>query len=425
MKNVHTYTFGCKVNFFDTTQLEAILRDAGSAKIDAAKISKPDAVVVNTCTVTENADKQANQLIRKIKREHPETKIVVTGCYAQANGDEIASMPEVDHVVSFSEQMQLPSALGWEDKRTSLTLPIVKSNRTRANVKIQDGCKAYCSYCILPYVRGKSQSVSLEHILQQVDGFVGDGHQEVVITGTHIAGYGRDFPKRKRLSDVLYAIYNQHPSLWIRISSLEPVGLTPDFIKAVSEIPTIRPHFHIPLQSGHDDVLKSMNRKYKTKHYQERIEKLVSTQPHVNIGTDVIVGYPGETKEQFLATCEFVKKMPITYLHVFPYSSRPGTKSASMQETVSINEKKKRVRTLMDIGKAKKQAFMQRFHQQIVPVMIEKNRTSLGWLKGITPHYISVHVQGNDRLMQQEVDVELVHLCTDQTLGLYYQGRVV
>lgn len=423
-KNVHTYTFGCKVNLFDTTQLESILTKQGGAVVDHQKKSNPDSVIINTCTVTENADKQANQLIRKVKREHPHAKIVVTGCYAQSKKNEIVSMKEVDHVLGFSDQFQVAERLGWASAQ-NISLPIVESPRTRANLKIQDGCQAYCSYCILPYVRGKSRSTNLSHVINQAKAYVEAGHFEVVITGTHIAGYGRDLNPRLRFSDLLLALYREFPKLPIRISSMEPAGLTPDFFKALSNIPTIRPHFHIPLQSGHDEILKAMNRKYKTKHYQERIVKLSQTQDRVNIGSDVIVGFPGETNLQFEESCHFIESLPLGYLHVFPYSARPNTASSKRTDNVTAIDKKKRVQTLLAIGLSKKRAFLESFLGETLPVLIEKKRNADGHLKGVTPQYLSVHLKGGDRLMEKEVDVRLTSIQKDPKGEIFVQGEVV
>lgn len=424
MKNVHTYTFGCKVNYFDTTQLEANLAQDSDVIVDHAKTKSPDMIVVNTCTVTENADKQANQLLRKLHRNHPDAQIAVTGCYAQSHSDQIQNIEGVDHVVGFDQQSELNGLLGLKEL-SAQELPVVRTHRTRANVKIQDGCKAYCSYCILPFVRGKSASTSMPRILQQVGSFVEDGHHEVVLTGTHIAGYGRDLRPRKRLSDVLKEIFRAHPSLWMRVSSLEPVGLTPDMIKAVGAIPTVRPHFHIPLQSGSDDVLKSMNRKYKTAHYRDRIEKLYATKEHMNIGSDVIVGYPGESQKHFDETYAFIESVPLSYLHVFPFSSRPGTKAAKLEETVSTAEKKKRVRDLIDLGASKQKAYMEPLQGQTRTLIVETKRTKDGLLKGVTPESVHVVFEGNDRLKGNEIEVVLTELMQTEKKSYVYQAKVL
>jgi threonylcarbamoyladenosine tRNA methylthiotransferase MtaB len=423
LHNVHTYTFGCKVNFYDTSQMEAVMQRGDQAVVDHQKSHAPDAIVINTCTVTESADKQARQLIRKLKREHPLAKIVVTGCYAQENPGEIQAMDEVNAVVPIRAYPSLPQVLGWQEQISTEPV-VVTSQRTRANLKIQDGCNAYCSFCIIPYVRGKSTSIEMPVLLHQASQYVAQGHQELVITGTHIAGYGRDLKPRLRLSDVLYQLVRQHPDIALRISSLEPVGLTPDFFKALRDIPNVRPHFHIPLQSGSDDVLKKMNRKYKVQHYQRRIETLHAIYDRVNIGSDVIVGFPGETKRDFDQTVALVETLPMTYLHVFPYSQRPGTKANQYEETVSVQEKKRRVRTLRTLSEQKKQAFYQQFSGETHSVLVEKKRNAAGLLKGYTPHYLPVQMAGGDRLMEKEVQVRLEQ-CKQDDKGQWYFEAVV
>lgn len=426
-QNVHTYTFGCRVNYADTMALEAQLGQVPNLHIDHEKADSPDMILINTCTVTEQADKQAMQLVRKLNRQHPDTKIVLTGCYAELEKKALATHRDIDRVLDFKDQKHMLSLLGLADSKVlpQHTVPLAKTTRTRANLKIQDGCQAYCSYCVLPYVRGKSRSVPLDIVLKQADAFVEHGHQEVVITGTHIAGYGRDFTDRKRLSDVLYGIYKRHPKLNIRVSSLEPVGLTPDFIKAAESIPSICRHFHIPLQSGSDKVLKLMNRKYQTRHYQARIQKLASTREDINIGSDVIVGYPGETQADFEETCMFVASMPLSYLHVFPYSPRPNTKAATFKETVNPSEKKQRVRQLIDIGIKKKKAFYTSQVGKTCAVLIENKRTQDGFLKSVSSNYLNVRIQGHDRLMRSKVDVALNKVCEDHKGDVYIQGRVL
>lgn len=423
-KNVHTYTFGCKVNHFDTTRLEAYLRQDQDVVIDHRKVNKPDAIVVNTCTVTENADKEAQALIRRLGRKHPGTDIVITGCYAQNNQAMLKEKPNVKDVLRFEDYSRINDVLGLKSV-SAQTLPVVKTPRFRANVKIQDGCKAYCSYCVIPFVREKSTSTSMSYVLKQVDAFVASGHPEIILTGTHIAGYGRDLRPRKRLSDIIRAIHNAHPALPIRISSLEPVGVTPDFVKAVQNISTIQPHFHIPLQSGSDAILKNMNRKYKSQHYRDRIEKLIQAKPGANIGTDVIVGYPGETKDDFEQTQKLLEELPISYAHVFPFSARPATKAARMKETVTPMEKKRRVRALIQVMREKKQAYYDQHLQKTKNVFVENKRVQNDMLKGITPESIPVLFQGHDRLKHTCVGVTLTHMKTDATGEPVVYGKVI
>lgn len=408
-KIIHTYTFGCKVNWFDTSSIERLLEKDGHGKVDDSQTLIPDTVVINSCTVTEAADKQARQLIRKVSRKHPDAKIVVTGCYAQSKPKEIQEMPGVSHVVSLNDQYKLPQLLGWNEEVKQEFLPVY-SKRTRANLKLQNGCNAYCSFCILPYIRGRSTSIALEHIVEQAKFYAAQGHHELVLTGTHIGGWGRDLNPRRRFSEAVQAILDAVPHMNVRISSLEPTTLTPDLIKVIRNNPRIQPHFHIPLQSGSETVLRRMNRKYKVKNFRDRIEALFAAQENVSIGTDVIVGYPGETDEEFEQTRSLLEQLPINYFHVFPYSPRPGTKANSLVDDVKFEVKKERVRILREMSRQMRLKFFQRFVGKNEKVFVEKGRDENGKLCGITPHYIQVRFDGGDRLMGSEIDVKLTKI---------------
>lgn len=422
-KIVHTYTFGCKVNLFDTANIESVLEKQGNAQIDDAQKKTPNVIVINSCTVTESSDKQARHLIRKVSRKHPSAKIVVTGCYAQSKPEEVKQMTEVTHVVSMKEQFKLPQILGWSLEAKDEFIPVY-SKRTRANLKMQNGCNAYCSYCILPYIRGRSTSILLENILKQAKFYASEGHHELVLTGTHIGGWGRDLHPRQRFSDAIVAILEAVPSMQIRISSLEPTTLTPDLIKVVRNNPRIQPHFHIPLQSGSDGMLKRMNRKYKIKNFYQRIESLFKAQENMSIGTDVIVGYPGETQEDFEQTLKLLTELPINYFHVFPYSPRPGTKSNTLTDDVSAQVKKERVHILRELSQKKRKDYFKNFIGKTQKVLVEKGSDEQGRLCGVTPHYVPVRFAGGDRLRGHEVEIQLVEI--DQFAGEDFMlGRVV
>lgn len=407
-KIVHTYTFGCKVNLFDTSSIERLLEKKGGATVDDRQFKTPDTVVVNTCTVTEAADKQARQLIRKISRKHPNAKIVVTGCYAQSKPQEIKEMTGVSHVVSLNDQYKLPQMLGWNNEEAKEEYLTVYSKRTRANLKLQNGCNAYCSFCILPYIRGRSSSIELNHLLEQARFYQEQGHHEIVLTGTHVGGWGRDLNPRRRFSEAVQAIIDVVPNMNIRISSLEPTTLTPDLIKVIRNNPQIQPHFHIPLQSGSDTVLRRMNRKYKIKNFRDRINALFATKPNTSIGTDAIVGYPGETNEEFQQTYDLLVELPINYFHVFPYSPRPGTKSNTLVDDVPFEVKKERVNILRKLSQEKRAAYFSNFVQSEQKILVEKSRDDQGRLCGVTAHYIPVRFEGADRLMRREVEVRLL-----------------
>ncbi len=377
----------------------------------------PDVVVINTCTVTSSADRQARQLLRRVHREHPDAKIVVTGCYGEREPERLQKFEGVTQVLPITKQTMLPQVLGWEEKETVPPMMERFTFQTRAVLKMQDGCNAYCSFCVLPYVRGRSRSLPLSDLVRQAKGFVQSGHREIIVTGTHLGAYGRDLHPRLRFSDALRSIADASPNHFVRISSLEPTTLTPDFIRVVSERPNIRPHFHIPLQSGSDSVLRRMNRKYKVHHYRQRIEALAKVRETLGIGADVIAGFPGETEAEFNETVCVVQELPITYLHVFPYSPRSGTRASMWSDDVPHAVKKERVHCLLEIGRRKRRDFHSRFLGKTVPVLVEKTRDIKNRLTGYSPHYMAVRLEGPDRLMEREVAVRILSLEDDVAVG--------
>ncbi|MFH1263374.1 MAG: tRNA (N(6)-L-threonylcarbamoyladenosine(37)-C(2))-methylthiotransferase MtaB [Pseudomonadota bacterium] len=420
-KTVRMYTFGCKVNQFDTSAMETLLRGTGRFEIREDSES-PDVVVVNTCTVTAEADRQARQLIRRIHRTHPEAKIVVTGCYAESEPDLFRDMEGVDAVLSIAEQRRLPVLLG-EEAPADGTLLVVDSSRTRATLKMQDGCNAYCSFCILPYLRGRSRSVSLEELRSAAKGLSERGFREIVVTGVHLAAYGRDLKPQIRLSDALKAISVAAPGLAIRVSSLEPAGITPDFLNAIESLP-IQPHFHIPLQSGSDAVLRRMNRKHTSKAYGERVRSIAKVRPEAAIGADVIVGFPGESRADFEETVRFIRALPISYLHVFSFSARPGTKAAEFENDVPGTERAERVKILRGLGFERRREFYGRFFGTVQKVLIERKRDRDGLLTGYTPHYVAIHLPGGDSLMGTEVPVRLGKIAGLTSETLHFVGEI-
>ncbi|MEZ4703818.1 MAG: tRNA (N(6)-L-threonylcarbamoyladenosine(37)-C(2))-methylthiotransferase MtaB [Bdellovibrionota bacterium] len=373
-KTFEVHTFGCKVNYADSMEMEDRLMGFGGQSVSGEAVA-PESIVVNTCTVTAAADRQARALVRKLHREHPDAKIIVTGCSAQHESQRYQTLSGVHHVLPIKEQFRLPQVLSWakEDEIHNDSW-ISHSKRTRANLKVQDGCNAYCSFCILPYIRGRSSSISLDRLITQMRSFVEQGHKEIVVTGTHVGAYGRDLSPRLRLSDALSSFLTLDPQLRLRISSLEPSGVTPDFLSLVRKEPRIRSHFHIPMQSGSDDVLKRMNRKYKAKTFANKILQLAQTRSILGIGTDVIVGFPGETQDDFEQTRALIESLPFTYLHVFPYSERPGTKAVCHTDDVPVLEKKRRSKILRDISARKQKEFFSSLLGQSFPVLLENRR---------------------------------------------------
>ncbi|HLG20600.1 MAG TPA: tRNA (N(6)-L-threonylcarbamoyladenosine(37)-C(2))-methylthiotransferase MtaB [Bdellovibrionota bacterium] len=414
---VKTYTFGCKVNLADTVRMEQSLVQTGQCQL-IRNGDRPDVVLVNTCTVTASTDRQVRQLLRRVHREHPAAKIVVTGCYAEAAPEKLKEFGGVTNLLRITEQASLPAHLGF-------SLPTYPgeaileefSGRTRAFLKMQDGCNSYCSFCILPYVRGRSRSIPLAQLCAQVRQFERKGYREIVITGTHLGAYGRDLSPRTRLPEAIEAISKAAPAVALRVSSLEPTTLTPDFIRLVATRANLRPHFHIPLQSGSDPILRRMNRKYSVDLFARRIRALAGARETISIGTDIIVGFPGETEENFERTIRSMEELPFTYLHVFPYSPRPKTRAMSYEDDVPPAVKKERVRRLRALSRQKQRRFSSLFLGTTQSVLVERKRDRLGRLCGYTPHYVPVRLHGADRLMGHEIEVSLLQLEGDVVRG--------
>ncbi len=406
MKVVRTYTFGCKVNKADTVAIEAQLRKAPEIQVNAE--TEPDVVIVNTCAVTASADRQARQLLRKLHREHPNAEILVTGCSSEADPERYRSMVGVREVVPMANQFQIPQKMGLPIAGKAPEIIEKFGEQTRAYLKMQDGCNAYCAFCILPYIRGRSRSIPVSELIPQMQAYAETGYQEVVVTGVHLGAYGRDLTPKKKLSEALRELMNAFPQMALRVSSVEPTTLSPDLIRLVRERANIQPHFHVPMQSGSDEVLRRMNRKHRVKNFRDRVMALGQARSDMSIGSDVIAGFPGETEQDFQQTVKLIEDLPITYLHVFRYSPRPGTRAANFKDDVPSEVKRERVNILQALGKKKRMAFESRFLGMEQGVLVEKRRDAKGRLCGYTPQYIPVRMEGPDRLMERLVDVRLL-----------------
>ncbi|MCB0326922.1 MAG: tRNA (N(6)-L-threonylcarbamoyladenosine(37)-C(2))-methylthiotransferase MtaB [Bdellovibrionales bacterium] len=425
-KSFQTHTFGCKVNYADSMHMEGSLRSVGGYDVPVDSGVSPETIVVNTCTVTQAADRQARSLIRKLSRKHPSSKIVVTGCSVVHEAEKYQNMTQVHRVVPIVKQSSLPQIVGWEDVEHQNPMPVLAdSKRTRANIKLQDGCNAYCSFCILPYIRGRSKSIPLSELLPQVQHFISQGHVEIVTTGTHIGAYGRDLDPRLRLSDALKAFLSLDKDIRLRISSIEPSGITPDLVALVQQEDRIRPHFHVPMQSGSDFILKRMNRKYKASSYHQKISRLARSRSFMGLGSDVIVGFPGESVDDFEQTRSMIEQLPFTYLHVFPYSERPGTKSVQFKDDVAPQEKKRRVNILRDLSAQKQKVFLQSLLGRSHKVLFEKRKDHDGLLIGRSEHYAVVKAKGNDRLMERELEVKFVSIQNEASDSMHIIGEVL
>ena len=372
--------FGCRATQADGAAIERQFRDLGLERADAS--SQAQIVVLNTCTVTASADQDARAAIRRIHRANPNCQIVVTGCYAQRAPEEIAAMPGVTQVIGNSHKHRLAEIasgsfvplehLKGEDAifvsdifahTELLAAPVFEasSERTRPNLKVQDGCDNRCSFCVIPYVRGSSRSLPLARVLNELNALIEAGYREVVISGINLGRWGRDLPGSLRFEDLVCSILTDSSLEKLRISSVEPMDWSDELIELVARSPRIAKHAHVPMQSGSDRILREMHRKYRPWHYRGKIEKIRAAMPSAAIGADVMVGFPGETDADFEETRRLVEELPFTYLHVFTYSSRPGTPAAAMREQVPVAAARERNRILRELAAKKKLEFMQSF----------------------------------------------------------------
>lgn len=362
------HTLGCKLNFSETSTIGKMLETRGITR--AAEGETPDLVVVNTCSVTEMADKKGRQLIRRISKEWPQATIVVTGCYAQLKPGEIAAMPGVAVVLGSNEKLRIAQYLDrWMETRTQqieVTPPLEirefmpsceRGDRTRYFLKVQDGCDYFCTYCTIPYARGRSRSGTVSDITEIARGVAAEGGREIVITGVNIGDFGRD--TGERLIDLLRALDSVEGIERYRISSIEPNLLTEEILEWIAgEARAFMPHFHIPLQAGSDAVLRLMNRRYDTSLFRSRIELIRKLIPDAFIGVDVIAGARGETDDEWRRGRDFIESLDVTRLHCFPYSERPGTKALMIGHAVSQEEKHRRTAELIEISERKHAAFV-------------------------------------------------------------------
>ena len=430
LKTVAVATLGCKVNQCESASFQSSFEEQG---LTVSPFSKPaDIYVINTCAVTAKAAAQSRQLIRKAQRTNPQAKVVVTGCYAQIAPQkirEIETSPILivgnankhqlfDLVLSEKEagsvSLQSPDEKYFNDialqKEISL-LPVKRfTGRTRAFLKIQDGCNNFCSYCIVPYARGRSRSLALDKVLDQTLVYADEGHREIVVTGIHVGHYGLDLNPPLHLFHLLKKLSARTPEVRYRLSSLEPSEINRDILEFMAAANNFMPHLHIPLQSGSDTILKKMNRRYSVEQFTKKVNHCKEMVPEAAIGIDVVVGFPGETEEDFLKTYELLINLPITYLHVFPYSKRPGTPAAKMVNQVPAKIKEDRVAILRKLDHKKRSAFYGSRIGKVHNVLVESERSADGLAKGFTDNYIPVHFEAKPEYINRVLPVKLEKL---------------
>ena len=427
-RSVAFHTLGCKLNFSETSTLSRQLEKEGFEK--KAFTEKADIYVINTCSVTENADKECRQLVRRIQRLSPESFVVITGCYAQLKPAEIAAIPGVDLVLGAAEKFNLVPHLanltkGDATKICSCDIETVTgfnssysvNDRTRTFLKVQDGCDYNCSFCTIPMARGKSRSDRIENVVAQAQSLAQNGVKEIVLTGINLGDFGKSDEVGKKHTenffDLLKALEQDTEMPRYRISSIEPNLLTNEIIEFVAKSKRIMPHFHIPLQSGSDAVLKLMQRRYTRDLYQERVNLIKKVMPHACIGVDVIVGSPGETEAYFQESLDFIHALDIAYLHVFTYSERAATKALTIKPIVPISVRQERNKILRNLSYQKLQYFTAQFTGATRKVLFEspkvnKENESIVMLEGYTDNYIKVETPYRAEWSNQIVDWNLL-----------------
>ncbi|MFT4570380.1 MAG: threonylcarbamoyladenosine tRNA methylthiotransferase MtaB [Hyphomicrobiaceae bacterium] len=411
-------TLGCKVNQYDTAVMERLFGEKGWTQVDFREHA--DAYVVNSCTVTDRADSEARRLARRARRTNADARVIMTGCYAQTSPTEIAELDYVDYIIGLGRLPELLGAVAGEmneriaisDLRKATEVGALGissfSGRTRAFVKVQEGCNLFCTFCIVPVARGRSRSVSPRLVLEELERLVAKGFREVVLTGIHLGGYGDDLDPAIDLAGLLECIVERDLPLRIRVSSVDPPELTERFVKIVSESGHFCPHFHIPLQAGVDTVLERMRRKYNTKEAGEALDRLRNAFPNTAIGTDVITGFPGETEEEFERGIEWIDAQNFAYLHVFPYSQRQSTAAAKRWTPLADSLVHDRARRMRELDGQLRRRYRTRFLGERASVLVENSRDPKSTLlRGHTEHYVPVEFEGPDGLMNQVVDVVL------------------
>lgn len=397
-------TLGCKVNQYETNAMSQKLQEAGYVVIDN-DLEKVDIFIVNTCTVTNISDRKSRQALRKVKEHNPNAIIVATGCYAQIAKDVLVKMPEVDLILGNDEKREIVKYIEeykkskekilevkdiFEDKKFSEFGATTYTEKTRAAIKIQDGCDRFCTYCIIPYARGRVRSRKPEEVVREVKQIAKKGIKEIVITGIHIASYGKDFKTKYKLIDLLEEINQINGIERIRLGSIEPTLITDEFVSRLVKFEKICPHFHLSLQSGCNQTLQRMNRKYSIEEFTQVVNRLRNAYKDVTLTTDIIVGFPGETEQEFDETYKFLEKIKFYKMHVFPYSARKGTKAAVMSNQIDGNKKEERSKKLIELSNKNQKEYHDTYIGKKVDVLIEEDN------KGHTANYILVKIKNKE-----------------------------
>ena len=438
-KKVAFYTLGCKLNFSETSTIARNFQDEGFNRVDFEEVA--DIYVINTCSVTDNADKQFKQVVRKAMKLNDKAFVAAVGCYAQLKPEELASVDGVDLVLGATEKFKITdyiNDLSKNDFGEVHSCEISEADfyvgsysigdRTRAFLKVQDGCDYKCTYCTIPLARGISRSDALENVLKNAYEISQQNIKEIVLTGVNIGDYGKgEFGNKKHehtFLELVQALDEVEGIERLRISSIEPNLLKNETIEFVSKSRTFVPHFHIPLQSGSNDILKLMKRRYMREVYTERVSKIREVMPHACIGGDVIVGFPGETDEHFLETYHFLNELDISYLHVFTYSERDNTEAALMTDVVPANVRAKRSKMLRGLSVKKRRAFYESQLGTSRTVLFEGENKE-GYIHGFTENYVKVKTPWNPELVNTLHEINLTHIDDDGSVRMEFSNVVV
>lgn len=429
MRSVAFYTLGCKVNQYETEAMGEIFEKAGYSVVDSE--DRADVYVINTCTVTNLGDRKSRQFIRRAKRINPDAIIAVVGCYSQTAPDEVLSIEGVNIILGTNDRNKILEYVEkvQDEEKINAVQDIMKirefenlsiteiKGKTRAYLKIQEGCNQYCTYCIIPYARGPIRSRQREDIISEVKRLAENGFKEIVLTGIHVASYGKDLDNTTLL-DVIDSIHSVEGIKRIRLSSIEPTIMTEEFIKRLIQYDKVCPHFHLSLQSGCTTTLQRMNRKYTTQEYSLIVDRIRKYIPRVSITTDIMVGFPGETDEEFKCTLDFVKKIQFSQIHVFKYSPRKGTPAADFSEQVPSMVKNNRSEELIKVAHESMISYHKQFLNEVKEVLFETEaQQSTKTFEGLTDNYIRVLCSSDKDLKGDLVKVRLTELKDDSIVG--------
>ena len=406
-------TLGCKINQFESAAMTEALAQDGYSMVPFSEMA--DVYVINSCTVTAKTDAESRRLIRRATRLNPDARVVVTGCYAQMAGDELLKLPGVNLILGNSEKKDIVGFLkGLGDQPKAVVTDISKersgaatplesfAEHTRAFLQVQNGCDARCAYCIVPFARGASRSVAPQEALDGMASFAAKGFKEIVLTGIHLGGYGLDLTPPTDLLGLLSRAEERALVTRLRIGSVEPTEVSQELVRFMATSRMVCPHLHLPLQSGSDGVLARMNRGYTTELFRGVVDSLVQAMPDICLGTDVIAGFPGETDEEFNETYRFIESLPLAYLHVFPFSQRPGTPAATMTPQLHPRVIKERAEALRTLSEKKKCDYAAGFVGRELQVLVQKDEEGR---KGLSRNYLPVLIEGSEGLLNNEVTV--------------------